>query len=159
MDINLLDPDLAEHRYQLVHGAKERALELAPTSIDQAHDLADRLHARYVEHRPALESEARPATRQRVERTLEHKAKRFPVDTPLDRRRRQRTRWRGVTGAIVLLSLLGAAAYLRWRRRHDPVAAPDLGEASSERPDRPAGASAPAEGRDVARRPAHRRPP
>ena len=116
MDAKLLDSDIAGHGQRLVHAAKDRALDLAPTSLDQAHELADRLHDRYRDQVPELEKQLSKRAK-KMERKLEKQARRLPVDTPFDQRRRHRTRRRGTGIAFVALALAGAAAYVMWRRR------------------------------------------
>ena len=124
MNGTLLDGDVADHTQRLVHAAKDRALDLAPSSLDQAHELADRLHDRYRDQVPALEKQL-SARAKKVERKLEERARRLPVDTPFDRRRRHRARRRGTGIALVLMALAGAAAYLIWRRRGAAADLPD----------------------------------
>jgi ferric-dicitrate binding protein FerR (iron transport regulator) len=54
----------------------------------------------------------------KLERKLEKIAKRLPVDTPLDRRRRQRTKKRGMkAGTMLVITAGGAAAYLVYKSR------------------------------------------
>jgi hypothetical protein len=65
--------------------------------------------------------------RRTLERRVERAAKRLPVDTPVDKRRRRRTAGRTAwVVRIVLASAVAAAIYFAWRarnRREDTVAA------------------------------------
>jgi predicted anti-sigma-YlaC factor YlaD len=111
----LLDTDITRRGQRLVQEATERALDLAPTSVDQAHELADRLHDGYRSHVPTLQKEVGKRAK-RLERQLEKKARQVPLDTPLDQRRRRRTRRRGMTGTMVVIAL-ASVAYVIWRLR------------------------------------------
>ena len=110
--------DVEDSAQRLLHGAKDLALEtVVPASIDRVRDLAERLQSgRYREQVRKLERDFAHRT-QKLERHLEQRVKRLPVDTPLDRRRRRRARRRGATGAVVIVALGGAAAFVAWRVR------------------------------------------
>ena len=117
MDLSLLDTNLGEPGQRLVHGVVEHAS--LPT--ERARDLADRLHGN-LEQVHGLEKQLGEGAK-RLERQLEKHAKRLPVDTPLDKRRRRRNRRRGAArgaGTILAAVIVGAAAYLIWRRRVRP---------------------------------------
>jgi len=157
MDAKLLDSDIAGHGQRLVHAAKDRALDLAPTSLDQAHELADRLHDRYRDQVPELEKQLSKRAK-KMERKLEKQARRLPVDTPFDQRRRHRTRRRGTGIAFVALALAGAAAYVMWRRRRgstDADIAPERADSTvrQETSGAPTGAGAGSEDRLTVPRP------
>src|ERR1700683_4100742 len=123
MDLNLLDTNLGEPGQRLLQGVVEHAS--LPT--ERARDLADRLHGN-LEQVHGLEKQL-GAGAKKLERQLEKHAKRLPVETPLDTRRRRRTRRRGAArgaATIVAAVILGAAAYLIWRRRARPSAPTQL---------------------------------
>lgn len=59
--------------------------------------------------------------RRKLERRVEKAAKRLPVDTSVDKRRRRRTAGRTAwVVRIVLASAVVAAIYFAWRARHRP---------------------------------------
>jgi len=117
MDLAAQTVEVGEQGKRLLHGAKDLALEkVVPGSIDRARDLAARLpKRRYLAEVQALERDF-AARAKRLERKLEQRAKRLGIDTPRDRRRRARRR--RATGAVVLVGLGGAAAYVVWRSQH-----------------------------------------
>jgi hypothetical protein len=62
---------------------------------------------------------SRRAKRRRAERRLEKAAKRLPVDTPVDKRRRRRTANRAAWLVRLMLAIaVIAAIYLAWRSRN-----------------------------------------
>jgi hypothetical protein len=80
--------------------------------------VADRVH-QVAEH-AASTKRGRRALKDvdKIERRLEKVAKRIPVDTPLDRRRRSRAKKRGMkAGTMLVITAGGAAAYLVYRSR------------------------------------------
>jgi hypothetical protein len=83
--------------------------------------LVDDLDARYgTQGKKYVKRYAKYAKRyaghaQKLERKLEKHAAKLPVDTPLDRRRRHRRGRTAGRGALVLVVLGGAAAFV-WRR-------------------------------------------
>jgi ferric-dicitrate binding protein FerR (iron transport regulator) len=115
MDVARHGSDLEDQAQRLLRGAKQVALEkVVPGSIDRARELAERLGTRrYLDQVQNLERDFSTRAKQ-LERKLEKRAKRLPVDTPFDRRRRRRSRRRAASGTLVLVGLGGAAAGLAW---------------------------------------------
>jgi hypothetical protein len=100
---------------------REELIAVTMLDTENARDLAKRagkkLAIEGVEF--GREEISRRAKRRRAERRLEKAAKRLPVDTPVDKRRRRRT----ANGAawlvrLVLATAVIAAIYLAWRARN-----------------------------------------
>ena len=143
MSVTRHGSDLEEQAQRVLYGAKDFALEkIVPASVDRARDLAERLQGRrYLEQVQALERDFAKRTK-KLERRLEKKAKRLPVDTPLDKRRRRRARRRGAAGAVVVIGLGGTAAFVAWRMQRDQASPAE--QPPDWRPERAASPGAPA---------------
>ena len=102
--------------------ARTRVQEIAAQASEKAQEAAaegrKRMQKRYGKRVKKLE--------RKFERKLEHAARSLPVDTPVDKHRRQRTAKRGTGGTVFLLALIGSLgiAYFVWRRQQEAGTAP-----------------------------------
>jgi hypothetical protein len=96
--------------------ARARLEEIAGQAGEKAQEAAaqgrKRVQKRYGKRVKKLERQ--------FERKLEHAARALPVDTPVDKHRRQRTAKRG-GGTFFILAMLGglAVAYFVWKRQQE----------------------------------------
>lgn len=98
--------DLAKQAEDL---AKQAGKKLAVEAVEVGRR---RIERRRIRHRTER-------GRRKLERRLEKAAKRLPVDTPVDKRRRRRTASRTAwVVRIVLASAVAAAIYFAWRARN-----------------------------------------
>jgi len=104
-----LDTDDARTRLQEIAGqAGEKAQEAAAEG-------RKRMQKRYGKRVKKLE--------RKFERKLEHAARALPVDTPVDKHRRERTAKRGAGGTFFIFAVLGglAVAYYAWKRQQEAI--------------------------------------
>jgi hypothetical protein len=115
----LKQAELGGQAQRAFRAERDTVNELVPAaSTDRLRDLAERANAdRYLDQVKDLERDYVKRA-ERLERKLEKQVKKLPVDTPLDRWRRRRTRQRGAKdgGALVVFAVIGGAiAYIAWR--------------------------------------------
>lgn len=123
--------DLGSQAQRAVRAARDSVHELVPSGpAARLRDLAERANAdRYLDQVKHLEREYAKHAK-KLERKLEKRVKKVPLDTPLDRHRRSRTRRRSATGAGTLLLIAvagGAIGYALWRRRRPNDLNPEYG--------------------------------
>jgi ferric-dicitrate binding protein FerR (iron transport regulator) len=124
--------DLGGHAQRAIRAARETVNGLASSaSSDRLRELADHANAdRYLDQVKELERHYVKRAK-KMERKFEQRVKQLPVDTPLDRRRRSRTRRRGAKGGGVLVAFAavgGAIAYVVWRMRRQDAADPEYSD-------------------------------